>query len=116
MTGSTPPRGKKVHVTLPLGVYEELVRRANFENRSVANLAGFLLEYAIATKTPPPLGTQKYENPDQEGNRLAIAFIRALAKGEKTNEGTLTQLARDLGIGEEVLIEIRDRVLGERGD
>jgi hypothetical protein len=38
---------KRISITLPRNAYEQLVKRSDYEGRSLSNLAAFLLETAI---------------------------------------------------------------------
>jgi hypothetical protein len=46
---------RRITITLPDSIYDQLLRRSDREGRSISNLAAFLLEYAIA-QCPDPLG------------------------------------------------------------
>ncbi|MFN9693780.1 MAG: ribbon-helix-helix domain-containing protein [Synechococcaceae cyanobacterium] len=38
---------RRITITIPNGVYEELIRRSNQEGRSLSNLAAFLIEKTL---------------------------------------------------------------------
>jgi hypothetical protein len=45
---------KRISITLALQPYEQLLRRSDWEGRSLSNLAAYLLEQALETKPIPP--------------------------------------------------------------
>lgn len=43
---------KRISITLPLQPYEQLLRRSDWEGRSLSNLAAYLLEQALEQWPP----------------------------------------------------------------
>jgi hypothetical protein len=45
---------KRISITLPMRPYEQLLKRSDWEGRSLSNLAAYLLEKALTVVTSPP--------------------------------------------------------------
>ena len=45
---------KRISITLPMRPYEQLLKRSDWEGRSLSNLAAYLLEKALTEVTSPP--------------------------------------------------------------
>jgi hypothetical protein len=45
---------RRISITLPLRPYEQLLKRSDWEGRSLSNLAAYLLEQALTEVASPP--------------------------------------------------------------
>jgi hypothetical protein len=50
-----PPKPRRITVTIPSKLHQELVDRSDREGRSLSNLVAFLLETALSKSGSPPL-------------------------------------------------------------
>jgi hypothetical protein len=52
---TVPPKPRRITVTIPSELYQDLVDRSDREGRSLSNLVAFLLETALSAPGRPPL-------------------------------------------------------------
>lgn len=109
---------KKVNVTLPDGVYEELDREANTQGRSPANLAAFIIEHHLlmyrglprleSQRTSQSISSSGVEMPDQSD--VLIQFLKSAASGKKPEADILLGAAQMTGLSPDILLEMSTKV------
>lgn len=109
-------RGKRIFLSLPLGILEALERWAESEGNRPTSLANWIVETAVREA----METGKIPPPGEKTSLLPPAdlktFLTQLACGELPSNGQLVTLAHDLGVETEVLMELRDRVRRGNGN
>ena len=109
-------RGKRIFLSLPLGILEALERWAESEGNRPTSLANWIVETAVREA----METGKIPPPEEKASLLPPAdlktFLTQLACGELPSNGQLVTLAHDLGVETEVLMELRDRVRRSNGN
>jgi CopG-like RHH_1 or ribbon-helix-helix domain, RHH_5 len=113
--GITQTVSRRVFLTLPDGVAEDLDRWATSENNKAATLAGFIVEQAvrqakeqgkIPTDAPVPIYKSiadlvgKKRDTLTEYNRIEQKRLDALAKGDRPTELEMARLALALRLDE----------------
>jgi hypothetical protein len=114
---------KRVFLTLPDGIANDLERWAASEKNKAATLAGFLVEEAVRRakeqgKIPPDDGSFPYydtlaelvrdnRNKLAESEKFSSARLKALSGGDKPTEVEILRLALILGRTEEYVLSLK---------
>ena len=67
---------RRVSVTIPHSLYEELLKRSDLEGRSVSNLAAFLLEFGLQSLSQPPSAPTVFDAPRATPRATPRAAVR----------------------------------------
>lgn len=117
------PVSKRVFLTLPDGVADDLERWAEAEGNKAASLAGFIVEQSVRQakeqgKIPPPPGVThpQYESMAQmvhqnlskliESDKFPQVRLKALMNGDRPTEVETLRLALLLGLTEEYVSQL----------
>ena len=100
----------KVSPTLNENTHRVITQWASEQNRTEANLCGFIIEVVVnlvdsgyqIPGLPPPI---QAKNPD----KIALNFIRQLSEGEKLDSENLLLISKKLNISLEKLLEIQNK-------
>ena len=103
------PKGKRLYLTLPNGIYEALERWAESEDNKPASLGAFIIEREVREALENGKIPETRKKPPSAPANLK-AFLTQLACGELPTNVQLVTLAYNLGVETEVLIELRDRL------
>jgi hypothetical protein len=114
---------KRVFLTLPDGIADDLERWAASEKNKAATLAGFLVEEAVRRakeqgKIPPDDGSFPHydtlaelvrhnRNKLAESEKFSSARLKALSSGDKPTEVEILRLALILGRTEEYVLSLK---------
>ena len=104
---------KKVGVSLPPLIYDELDRVAEQQGRPPTTLAAFLIEYCLLTGSGISGASQV--RADAETYAL-IDFIKDLAKGNKPTVSSILITAKVTGVEPDQLTLLVDRMCGDNHD
>jgi hypothetical protein len=94
---------KRLNLSLPEHLYDDLKVWADYQGRSMANLANFLLERSIASAKIDG------EFPTKVGEALATEFIKTITQGKRPTKAQLLKLSHLLDLPTEELIKLCDR-------
>ncbi|WP_013325652.1 ribbon-helix-helix domain-containing protein [Gloeothece verrucosa] len=95
---------KRLNLSLPEHLYDDLRIWADHQGRSMANLANFLLERSISTAKVDG------EFPTNAGEAQAVEFLKAITKGERPKNSKLVKLAHCLDLETDQLVQLCDRL------
>jgi hypothetical protein len=124
LMGITQVVSRRVFLTLPDGVAEDLDRWAASENNKAATLAGFIVEQAVRQakeqgKIPADAPVPSYQSIAEvvsmnrevliEYNRIEQKRLDALAKGDRPTELEIARIALALGLNESYVESIQER-------
>jgi CopG-like RHH_1 or ribbon-helix-helix domain, RHH_5 len=79
---------KRLNLSLPEHLYNDLKTWADHQGRSMANLANFLLERTISS------AKESGEFPTTDDGEQAIAFLKKLAQGKRPTKAELIKIAQ----------------------
>ncbi|MFY7883464.1 MAG: ribbon-helix-helix domain-containing protein [Dolichospermum sp.] len=103
---------KKIGVTVPDGVYDELNEEADKQGRTPANLAAFIIEHHLmfyrygATVQKVKSESRGVDDISSDGIKAILDFLQAIAKGEKPSISALLLTAKIAGVDPEDLAKV----------
>jgi hypothetical protein len=104
-------KGKRLYLTLPMGIYNALERWAESEGNKAATLGTFLIEREVREalkqgRIPDPVES----NGSLTSSAALLAFLDQLAQGSMPSKEQISDLADSLGISANTLTQICDRL------
>ena len=98
---------RRIYLTIPDGVADQLDRWAKAENNKTASLAALIVESAVRTAADegkiPPIDIES-------GDRSAKQFLSDIALGKPPSDSSLIEVAHHLGVPAERLMRIRSKL------
>ncbi len=94
---------KRVNVTLPSMVYDQLEQIAEKQGRSLANLLAFLSELCLTTGYGLTGAEVRDSSTTPEEQQVLADFIMAIASGKKPSAATVLMTAKLTNLNPEIL-------------
>ena len=97
---------KRVNVTLPIVVYDQLEGIAEQQGRSLAGLLAFLAELSLTTGYGLTGTTAPNPNEVPQEQQILMEFILTVVAGHKPTAATLLMTAKLTGLQPEILAKL----------
>ncbi len=97
---------KRVNVTLPIVVYDQLEQIAEQQGRSLAGLLAFISELCLTTGYGLTGATAPNPNEVPKEQQVLMEFILTITSGQKPTAATLLMTAKLTGLQPDVLAKL----------